>query len=183
MKPRVTPVTGKADVAPEYHGVVDQVLDVFGAVRGPFSMLLHSPELAGALVPLVPWFRSGSIVDDRLRLIGVLAAVREREAAYVWAAQVGLARALGVREEAIGLLRAKGDALLLAADEQEVVAFSRQLMLTNRVEQSVFDALQNRHGVRWLVEFTAAINFYAMLCGMANAFDVPALPDGDRYEG
>ena len=44
--PRVTPVASKADVAPEHQAVVDDVLKVFGAVRGPFSMMLHSPDMA-----------------------------------------------------------------------------------------------------------------------------------------
>ena len=38
--PRVTPIAGKADVAPEHQAVVDDVLKVFGTVRGPFSMML-----------------------------------------------------------------------------------------------------------------------------------------------
>ena len=38
--PRVPPVAGKADVASEHQAVVDDVLKVFGAVRGPFSMML-----------------------------------------------------------------------------------------------------------------------------------------------
>ncbi len=181
MKPRITPIGGKDDLAPEHHALADRVLGVFGSIRGPFSMLLHSPPLAERLLPLVPWFREGSIVDHNLRLIGVLAAVREREAEYVWGAQVGLARELGVREAAIDLLRAKGDPASLTVPEQEVVAYARQLMRTNRIEQSVFDALNTRHGAQWLVEFTAAINYYAMLCGMANAFEVPARPDADRY--
>jgi 4-carboxymuconolactone decarboxylase len=161
--------------------VVDQALAVFGSVRGPFSILLHSPELAEKLLPLVPYFRRDSVVEDRLRLIAVLAAVREREADYVWAAQVRLARECGVREEVIALLREQGDPAVLAADEREVVAFARQLMRANRVDQAVFDALRDRHGVRWLVELTAAVNFYALLCGVANVFDVPALEGGDRY--
>ena len=33
--PRVTPVAGKTDVAPEHQAVVDDVLKVFGGVRGP----------------------------------------------------------------------------------------------------------------------------------------------------
>jgi hypothetical protein len=41
---RVAPSTGKADVT----GVVDAVVSVFGSVRRPFSMLLHSPERAAA---------------------------------------------------------------------------------------------------------------------------------------
>jgi adenylate cyclase len=33
-----------------------------------------------------------SVVEGKLRSVGILAAVREREAAYVWAAQVAAAR-------------------------------------------------------------------------------------------
>ena len=44
--PRVPPITGKEDVPAEFHPVVDDVLGVFGQIRGPFSMLLHSPPLA-----------------------------------------------------------------------------------------------------------------------------------------
>jgi len=55
--PRVAPITGKSDVAAEYHGVVDGVLKVFGQVRGPFSMLLHSPELAEQMLGLVNFYR------------------------------------------------------------------------------------------------------------------------------
>ena len=51
--PRVTPVASKADVSPEHQAVVDDVLKVFGAVRGPFSMMLHSPEMAKRMLPLV----------------------------------------------------------------------------------------------------------------------------------
>ena len=44
--PRVAPITGKSDVPAEHHAVVDAVVNVFGNVRGPFSMLLPSPKLA-----------------------------------------------------------------------------------------------------------------------------------------
>jgi len=107
--PRIAPVTGKADVAPEYHYVVDQVLEVFGSVRGPFSILLHSPKLAERLLKLVTFNREESVVPGHLRSLAILAAVREKEAAYVWAAQVGQARRAGVPEAVIDLLRAKGD--------------------------------------------------------------------------
>ena len=93
--PRVTPVASKADVAPEHQAVVDDVLKVFGAVRGPFSMMLHSPEMTKRMLPLVPFFRDESVVESKLRSVGILAAVREREAAYVWAAQVAAARRNG----------------------------------------------------------------------------------------
>jgi hypothetical protein len=80
--PRIAPVTGKSDVPAEYHGVVDNVMKVFGAVRGPFSVMLYSPKLGERVLPLVTFFREGSVVEAKLRSHAILAAVREREAAY-----------------------------------------------------------------------------------------------------
>jgi 4-carboxymuconolactone decarboxylase len=129
--PRVAPVTGKSDVPAEHHAVVDAVVAVFGNVRGPFSVLLHSPKLAERVLPLVTFFRDQSIVEARLRSVAIL-------------------------------------------------TYTRQLMRTNRVEPAAFDALQKRHGTQWLVELTAAANYFALLAGMVNAFEVAPPPDGDR---
>ena len=178
--PRVAPITGKSDVPAEHHAVVDAVVKVFGNVRGPFSMLLHSPKLAERVLPLVTFFRDESIVEPKLRSVAILTAVREREAVYVWSAQVGAARRNGLREEVIDLLRAKGDPGPLPAEEREIVTYTRQLMRTNRVEQAVFDALAKRHGTQWLLELTAAANYFAFLSGVVNAFEVAAPPDGDK---
>jgi hypothetical protein len=60
------------------------------------------------------------------------------------------------------------------------VTYTRQLMRTNRVDQAAFDTLLKRHQAQWLVELTAAANYFALLSGMVNAFEVPAPPDGDR---
>src|SRR5574341_198937 len=126
--PRVAPITGKSDVPAEHHAVVDAVVGVFGNVRGPFSMLLHSPKLAARILPLVTFFRDESIVEPRLRSIAILSAVREREAAYVWAAQVAAARRNGLSAEVIDLIRAKGDPGTLTPEEREIVTYVRRLM-------------------------------------------------------
>jgi 4-carboxymuconolactone decarboxylase len=178
--PRIAPITGKSEVPAEHHGVVDAVQKVFGGIRGPFSMMLHSPKLAGLVLPLVTFFREDSIVETRHRMVAILSAAREREGAYVWAAQVAYARRNGVREEVIDLIRAKGDPGALSAEERDIVTYVRQLMRTNRVDQPTFDALQKRFGAQWLVELTAAASYYAMLSGVVNAFEVAAPPDGDK---
>ena len=179
--PRIQPIAAKTDMAPEHQYVFDQVWEVFGRVRGPFSMLLHSPKLAERLLPMVPFAREGMIVEPQLRQIAVLAMVREKDANYVWAAQVDVARRVGLREAVIDLLRAKGDPGELAEDERDIVVHARQLMRSNRVEQQVFDALLKRHGAQWLVELTAVANFYVALCGVVNAFDVAVPEGGDRF--
>jgi 4-carboxymuconolactone decarboxylase len=181
--PRVIPITGKSDVPAEHHAVVDAVQKVFGGIRGPFSMLLHSPKLAERVLGLVTFFRDESVVDPKLRSVGILTAVREREAAYVWAAQTAAARRNGVPEATIDLIRAKGDAGKLPAEERDVVNYVRQLMRTNHADQASFDALKNRYSVQWLVELTAAANYFALLSGVVNAFEVAAPPDGDKLPG
>src|SRR5260370_18341633 len=98
--PRIAPITGKSDVPAKYHGVVDDVIKVFGGIRGPFSILLHSPNLAERLLKLVTFNREDNVVEPKLRSVAILSAVREREAAYVWGTQAGAPRSGGVREGA-----------------------------------------------------------------------------------
>ena len=178
--PRIAPVGDRSELPAEHRAVADAVTKVYGEIRGPWGMLLHSPELAARVLPLVPFFHEQSVVEGRLRSIAILAAVRELDANYVWAAQVAAARRNGVREELIDLIRAKGDPGVLPAEEQELVSYARQLQRTNRVDQAVFDALLGRHGAQWLVELTAVMGYFALVSGIANAFEVAAPPDGDR---
>src|SRR5215831_7248172 len=180
IMPRVAPITGKSDVAAEHHDVVDGVLKVFGQIRGPFSMLLHSPELAKQMLGLVNFYRDKCIVAPKDRSLAILVNVRKQQEAYVWAAQVNTARRAGVREEAIDVIRARKDPVGLSVEEREIITYAEQLIRNNRVDQAAFDALKNRHGVQWLVELTAAANYYGILCGIVNAFEVPAPPDGDK---
>jgi len=178
--PHIKPVAGKEDVPAEYHHVVDQVLEVFGSVRGPFSVLLHSPVLAERVLQLVKFYRDGSVTEPTLRSLAILATVREREARYVWSAQVGAARRAGLAEDRIDLLRAKGDPAALPEAERDIIVFARQLARTNRVDPALVDRLRQRHGVQWLVELTAAANYFGFLAGMVNAFDVAVPADGDQ---
>jgi 4-carboxymuconolactone decarboxylase len=181
--PRVAPITGKSDVAAQHHAVVDEVLKVFGNVRGPFSMLLHSPKLAERLLAIGNFYRDEGIVAGKDRSLAILVGVRERQAAYVWSAQVNAARRAGVREEAIDVIRKKGDASKLTAEEREIITYAEQLFRKNRVDQAAFDALLKRHGVQWLVELTAGASYYGILCGVVNAFEVAAPADGDKLPG
>ena len=117
---------------------------------------------------------------ERRRLLTIEGRTTEREAAYVWAAQVAAARRNGLADDVIDLLRAKGDAGKLGDDEREIVTYVRQLMRTNKVDQKAFDALKSRHNEQWMVEVTAAASYFAFLSGVVNAFEVAAPPDGDK---
>jgi 4-carboxymuconolactone decarboxylase len=180
MSPRIPPIQSADALAPEHQAIGKRVEAFFGAVRGPFTVLLRSPVLANQILDVVEDIREQTIVDPQLRLLAILATVRERNSAYVWAAQVRYARGIGLPEAAIDLIRARAGTEGLSEAEREVVDYARELAQTDQVNQARFDALLSRHGARWLVELTASAQFYNTLCGVANAFAVPAPEDGDR---
>ena len=65
--PRIPLITGKDNLPAEHHALADSVMKVFGNphVRGPFSVLLHSPKLTKHLLPLVTHFRDGFFLGKR----------------------------------------------------------------------------------------------------------------------
>ncbi len=177
--PRTKLITAKSDLAPEHHAAADVVLKIFGHIRGPFSVLLHSPALAERLAPMVGFVRDDTIVEPKLRFVAILAAARECDAPYVWAAQVAQARKHHIREDLIDHIRAQGDPAKLADDERDIMNYALQLTRTHRADKVLFEVLCKRHGVQWLVEITATLNFFVFVSGIANAFEVDVPADGD----
>ena len=178
--PRTPLINTKADLAPEHQAAADAVIKVFGHIRGPFSVLLHSPALAQKLVPMVGFVRDDTIVEPALRFVAILAAARECDAPYVWAAQVAQARQHNIREELIDHIRAKGDPAKLPAQERDVMNYALQLTRAHKADKALFDTLCGRHGTQWLVELTATLSFFVFVSGIANAFEVDVPADGDR---
>ncbi|HEU0290792.1 MAG TPA: carboxymuconolactone decarboxylase family protein [Burkholderiales bacterium] len=178
--PRVTPITAKNDVPAEHHAVVDAVMKTFGRIRGPYSMLLHTPLLAKHFLGVVDFMRGESIVEQKVRSLAALTAASERGGYYVWSAQVESALKAGVRKEAIELIRAKGDPSKLPDDERQIVAFAQQLMRTSNVDRPTFDTLHKRHGTKWMVELTAMTGYFGALCNIVTTFEVPVPEGGDK---
>jgi 4-carboxymuconolactone decarboxylase len=178
--PRVTPIGDKSQVPAEYQPVAEDVLSVFGRIRGPFSVFLNSPKLADKMLALVKFNRNDCIVEPKLLSHAILAAVRERESAYVWSAQAGAARRAGVEESTIDLLRAQGDASGLPDDERDIVNLTRQMMRANRCDYPIFNRLCAKYGAQWMTELITVAHNFTVLCGVTNAFEVTVPPDGDQ---
>jgi 4-carboxymuconolactone decarboxylase len=178
---RLDSITSKSAVPQEHADIADAIVKVFGHIRGPFSMLMHSPQFAQHLLPIVTFVRSGSIVERDARFAGILTAARENESNYVWAAQVEQARKNGVREELIDLVRSQGDPSKLPEDERVVVDYVRQLVRKHRVEQPTFDALKKKRSPQWIVELTAVVSFFGFVSTVCNALEVSPPEDGDRF--
>src|SRR3974377_1104802 len=92
---RMPPITSRDKVEAGHHAIFDSIVQSRGAVQGPFTMFLHSPELAGRLAHLGAYVRFEGSLDMRVRVLAAMTVAREFEAVYVWGAQTGGARRLG----------------------------------------------------------------------------------------
>lgn len=176
---RIPLIQQKEDLAPEHRPIFDGIAQSRGSVRGPFGVLLHSPEIAGRTAHLGAYIRFESLLDRKLAELAVLAAARESNCRYEWAAHIALARQVGVREEAIAAIRNKEAPKGLTAEEAQVVSYVQQLLRSHRVSEATFHALRERLGTQSLVELTATVGYYGMIACALNAFEVEPPAGGD----
>src|ERR1700759_3256560 len=102
---RLPLITKKEQVPSEHHAVVDAIVQSRGDLQGPFTMFLHCPELAGRVAHLGAFVRFEGSLDMRIRVLAAMTVAREFEAVYVWGAQTGGARRLGVPDATIAAIR------------------------------------------------------------------------------
>jgi 4-carboxymuconolactone decarboxylase len=175
---RLTPITRKDQLAAKDDGVFDAIVASRGAVQGPFTMFLHCPELAGRLAHLGAFVRFEGGLDMRARVLAAMTVAREFEAVYVWGAQTGGARRLGVPEAAIAAIR-ENHSQGLSPEDAQIVDFTRELLRRHRVSDERARALQARFGDEGFIELTGAIGYYSMLAMTVNACELEAAPGAE----
>ena len=175
---RLPPITSKDQVAAEHGSVFDAIVQSRGAVQGPFTMFLHSPELAGRVAHLGAFVRFEGSLDMRARVLAAMTVARELEAIYVWGAQTGGARRLGVSEEIITAIR-ENHSRGVPPEDAEIVEFTRQLIRKHRVGPKAADSLRSRFGDEGFIELTGAIGYYSMLAMTVNACELEAAPGAE----
>jgi 4-carboxymuconolactone decarboxylase len=168
---RLPYVTSKEQVATKDHAVFDSIVASRGAVQGPFTMFLNSPELAGRVAHLGAYVRFEGSLDMKIRVLAAMVAAREFEAMYVWGAPTGGARRLGVPEATITAIR-ENHSRGIPDEDAQIVEFTRQLLRKHRVDDALFKAMQARLGNDELVQLTTAIGYYTLLAMTVNACEL-----------
>jgi 4-carboxymuconolactone decarboxylase len=175
---RLPHITKKEQVAAKDQATFDSIVASRGAVQGPFTMFMHAPEVSGRVAHLGAYVRFEGSLDMRVRVLAAMTVAREFEGMYVWGAQTGGARRLGVPETTIAAIREnRSDGI--PAEDAQIVEFTRQLLRQHRVEGKLFNAVQSRFGNDELVQLTTAIGYYTLLCMTVNAAELDAAPGAD----
>src|SRR5579862_9402763 len=133
---RVKQITDKSDVAPEYHSLVDRIVQARGGVRGPYTILLHSPGVADKVDQVAAALRESELSPQEF-VLAAIAVARAKDCLFVWSVQAPNARKAGVSEAAIAAVRdRKKDGL--TDDQADLVSYVQQVVGGNRVDQATF---------------------------------------------
>ncbi|MCI0439633.1 MAG: carboxymuconolactone decarboxylase family protein, partial [Chloroflexi bacterium] len=157
---RIHQITGKEDVPKDKHHIVDSIVGSRGRVSGPFSVLLHSPEVAGRAAHLGAYLRFDSTLPDGLREVAINTAAREFDCGYEWAAHARMAKEVGVSDKTLDVIARRGNPSSLEDDEALVIRYGRELFRNHRVSDETYKAAEARFGVQGVVELTATMGYY-----------------------
>jgi len=175
---RLPLITSKEQVPAQHQAIVDSIISSRGSLQGPFTMFLHSPEVAGRIAHLGAYVRFEGSLDMRVRVLAAMTVAREFEALYVWGAQTGSARRQNVAEATISAIRDnRSDGI--PAEDLQIVDFTRALLRKHRVDNAAFAAMQARFGNDQLVQLTSAIGYYSLLSMTVNACELEAGPGAE----
>lgn len=147
-------------------------------VRGPFRVLLHSPDLAKRVEQLGVYVRFQCRVPERLRELAIVIVAAHWRAGYEWYAHAHLAAKQGISEEVLEAIAA-GRRPEFAQDEDEVAYdYVTGLLRGGRVSDRIFARAKAFFGDEAIVDFTGLIGYYTLLAMQLNAFEVPVPEDG-----
>ncbi|HEY7062011.1 MAG TPA: carboxymuconolactone decarboxylase family protein [Chloroflexota bacterium] len=169
---RIPAVTDRDQVPEDQRHLWDAIAASRGSVRGPFALLMHSPEVAGRVAHVGTFVRFESSLEPSVRELAAMVTAHLLDCEYEAAAHERAAREAGVSETTLQAIRGGRYAEVDAA-HRWVCELARQLVVDHRIAPATFDAARDRLGERGLVELTATIGYYAMIAATLNAFEEP----------
>lgn len=146
-------------------------------LSGPFSVWIHTPEIAEPADRLAGCFRVTPKLDKRLIELIVLLMCREGTVQYAWSVHEPLARQAGLTQETVDAVRARKRPDLKREDERVVYDLVTELVSTKRVSAPVFERAKAALGREGVIEAVSCAGFYGMIGFVLNAFEVPPVSD------
>ncbi|MCX5095508.1 carboxymuconolactone decarboxylase family protein [Streptomyces sp. NBC_00365] len=160
-----------------------------GAVRGPFRVWLHSPEMCERAESLGAFARFDCALPRHLRELTLLMAARNWDAQYSWNAHVRQAIEAGIPEAAVKAVAEKREAVFDDDADQAFYQFCREVLENHFVSDETFARALEHFGPKGLVDTIGALGNFTMLGMCLNTFQVdlqadsePPFPDIRGYE-
>jgi 4-carboxymuconolactone decarboxylase len=156
----------------------DHVMGNRGHIGGPFTVLVHSPELGKRVSDVGAYIRFESGLDKALRTIAVMMTAREFNCRFEWAGWTKQGREAGVPERIIEAILDKRMPDNLTPDQELVMTFGTQILSAkHRVEKDTYEAAIKRFGLKGTIDLAMTFGYFAMLTFTLNTFQVD-VPQG-----
>jgi 4-carboxymuconolactone decarboxylase len=170
------PALNRDDLTNDQQTIWDRVMSGRTGGGGPYGTLMHVPEMAECFSAVEGYFRDrGTLAKPDKEMI-ILAVARELGARFPWSRHEIRAREVGVRSEALEVLRANGPLDALTPHEKLVVEMARSLVRECRLSDELFARAQAELGVGRLVEAVGLVGHYNFISMTAKTFDLEVPP-------
>jgi 4-carboxymuconolactone decarboxylase len=148
-----------------------------GGARGPFNVLLRSPELADRVQRVGEYLRFKSSLPARLNEFAILINARFWESKYEWYAHRPLAVKGGLAESIVDDLARSRRPARMKPDEELVYEFCTSLHRTHAVPGPLFERAKAALGEQGVVDLIGVSGYYTLVSMVLNVAEIP-LPDG-----
>ncbi len=170
------PNVNRDELKPADQQYFDEIVGSRGSVRGPYGVLLHSPQLAARVAHTGTFVRFDFDVPEALKELVIITTAREITSQYEFSAHARLAREAGVSDETIKAVADGTAPQGLSGDEEILVRYTKELVRDHKISDATFNAVRDRFGVQNTVNFTGLIGHYLLVGQILLAFDVEMAP-------
>ena len=168
-------------LTPEHQEFFDSIASSRGSVRGPYGVLLHSPDLAARVAHTGTYVRFELDITEAQREIIICATAREIRQQYEFSAHARLARQAGVSEDVVNAIATGKAPEGMTGIEASLVKYVQELAQNHKISDETFNAVRDHFGTQKTVEITGLIGHYMLVGQILSAFEVD-LPDGVQPE-
>lgn len=170
--PRLPIIDDRTKIDDKYQHYFDKIVETRGGIRGPFQMLLHSPELANRIANLGTYIRFEAGLPDSVREIAILTTARAHDCAFEWVAHEPIAVDAGVDPQTIDIIANTESVTTLPRIDAMTIRFCRELIHCNRVSEETYKDLESEFCQAEMVELTGTVGYYIMIACVLNCFIV-----------
>ncbi len=161
--------------SPEQKAMAERIVTQVGgdAPRGPFALLLHTPNIADGALSLFSAFRFQNRLPQRLLELMILTVARQWSGQYEWFAHAPRALSAGLDPADIEAIRLGRVPKLDGADERLVYDLVGELTTRRALSQATYAKAKAALGEEPLIELISATGYYTMISIILVAFEVP----------
>ena len=150
-----------------------------GEVRGPFNVLLRSPELMSPLQKVGEYLRFRCQLDRRIAEFATIVAAREWTQNYEWQAHHPLALKAGLKADVAQAIAEGRRPTGMAQDEEIVYDLLTELFHNKSASDATYERAVKQFGEQNMVDIVAIAGYYSMLAMLLNLARTQ-LPEGKQ---